>query len=78
MKVQIKERQFEGINIAKLKGIYKGRVKGNKEDTIQFLAKGKHQKALQFLKQDSKGVEVAKLTGCHINTIIKIKKMGLQ
>ena len=76
-KVQIKERQFEGIKIAKLKGTYKGRVIGSKEDTLQFLAKDKNQKALQYLKQGFKGVEVSKLTGVHINTITKIKKIGL-
>ena len=76
-KVQIKERQFEGIKIAKLKGTYKGRVIGSKEDTLQFLGKNKNQKALQYLKQGFKGVEVAKLTGVHINTITKIKKLGI-
>ena len=77
-KVQIKERQFEGIKFAKLKGTYKGRAIGSKEDTLQFLSKDKNQKALQYLKQGFKGVEVAKLTGVHINTITKIKKMGLR
>ena len=77
-KVQIKKHQFEGIKIAKLKGTYKGRAIGSKEDTLQFLSKDKNQKALQYLKQGFKGVEVAKLTGVHINTITKIKKMGLQ
>ena len=48
-KVQIKERQFEGIKIAKLKGAYKGRVIGSKEDALQFLGKDKNQKALQYL-----------------------------
>ena len=76
-KVQIKERQFEGIKIAKLKGTYKGRVIGSKENTLQFLSKDKNQKALQYLKQGFKGVEVSKLTGVHINTITKIKKIGL-
>ena len=76
-KVQIKERQFEGIKIAKLKGTYKGRVIGSKEDTLQFLGKDKNQKALQYLKQGFKEVEVSKLTGVHINTITKFKKLGL-
>ena len=35
-KVQIKERQFECIKLTKLKGTYKGRATGSKEDTIQF------------------------------------------
>ena len=76
-KVQIKEHQFEGTKIAKLKGMYKGTVIGNKEDTLQFLVKDKNQNALKYLKQEFKGVEVSKLTGVHINTITKIKKAGL-
>ena len=33
---------------------------------------------MQYLKQGFKGVEVSKLTGGHINTVTKIKKLGLQ
>src|SRR5436190_21707892 len=36
---QIKERQREGIIIAKANGIYKGRTKGSKEDVQKFLPK---------------------------------------
>ena len=60
-----------------MKGTYKGRATGSKEDTLQFLAKDKNQKALQYLKQGFKGVKVSKLTGVHINPITKIKKLGL-
>ena len=63
-----------GIKIAKLKETHKGRAIGSKEDTLQFLAKDKNQKALQYLKQGFKGVEVAKLIGMHFNTIIQIKR----
>ena len=48
---QIKERQAEGIKIAKMKGIYKGRVEGSKEDTLTFLGKDKNKKALEDLKK---------------------------
>ncbi len=74
---QIKERQLEGIRIAKLKGVYQGRKKGSKEDTLAFLSKEKNRKALEYLKKGYKGVEVSKLTGIHINTITKIKKLAL-
>ena len=43
-KVQIKEHQYEGIKIAKLNGMYKDRVIGSKEDTLQFLTKEKNKK----------------------------------
>lgn len=71
---QIRENQLEGIRIAKLKGVYKGRKTGSKEDTLSFLSKEKNKKAIEYLKKGYKGVEVSKLTGIHINTITKLKK----
>jgi DNA invertase Pin-like site-specific DNA recombinase len=76
-RAQIRERQIAGIQIAKLKGVYKGRVKGSKEDNLSFLGKPKNKKALEYLKKGYKAVEVSKLTGVHINTITKIKKIGI-
>ncbi len=72
---QIKENQLEGIRIAKLKGAYNGRKLGSKEDILSFLSKEKNKKAVDYLKKGFKNVEVAKLTGLHINTITKIKKL---
>lgn len=72
---QIKERQMEGIRIAKLKGAYTGRKRGSKEDVLSFLSKDKNKKAVEYLKKGFKGVEVSKLTGLNINTITKIKKL---
>lgn len=77
-KVQIKERQIEGIRVAKMKGIYLGRKTGSKETTLSFLSKEKNKKALDYLKKGYKVVEVAKLTDLHINTITKIKKLGIK
>lgn len=73
---QIKERQLEGVKIAKLKGTYKGRVKGSSEDVATFLSKEKNKKALELLKKGYKAVEISKITGIHINTVTKIKKLG--
>ncbi len=75
---QIKERQLEGIAMAKLKGVYKGRKSGTTEDTHQFLSKPQNQKALRYLKQGLKAKEAAKLSGVHPNTITKIRKLGLR
>jgi DNA invertase Pin-like site-specific DNA recombinase len=73
---QIKERQLEGIRIAKLKGnVYKGRKAGSKEDLLSFLNKEKNKKAVEYLKRGFKSTEVAKLTGLHINTLTKIKSI---
>ena len=72
---QIKERQREGIRIAKLKGSFKGRKSGTQEDVLSFLSKEKNKKAVDYLKKGFKAVEVAKLTGLNVNTITKIKKV---
>jgi DNA invertase Pin-like site-specific DNA recombinase len=70
----IKERQKEGIQIAKMKGIYTGRKRGTTEDVITFLNKDKNQKVIKYLKKGYKSVEISKIVGIHINTITKIKK----
>ena len=77
-KAQIKERQLEGVRIAKLKGVYKGRVEGTVEDVNAFLGKSKNKKALDYLKKGYKLNEAAKLAGVHINTMTKIKKLAFQ
>jgi DNA invertase Pin-like site-specific DNA recombinase len=75
---QIRERQAEGIMLAKAKGLFSGRKLGSKEDTLRFLSKAKNAKALQYLKKgDLNNTEISKLTGLHINTLTKIKKLGL-
>lgn len=74
---QIRERQLEGIRLAKLKRVYKGRKEGSKEDALVFLSKEKNKKALELLKKGYKAVEVSKIVGININTITKVKKLGL-
>ncbi len=75
-RTQIRERQLEGIKLAKLRGAYKGRLEGSKEDLLRFLSKDKNKKALEYLKKGYKGTEAAKLAGVHINTITKIKQLS--
>jgi len=72
---QIRERQLEGIRIAKMKGVYKGRKEGSKEDLLSFLNKDKNKKAVEYIKKGFKSTEVSKLTGLHINTLTKIKSI---
>ena len=74
----IKERQKEGIFIAKAKGVYKGRVKGSLVSNLEFLNKPKVKKAIEYLNNGMTGVEVSKLTGLHQNTISKIVKIKNQ
>ncbi len=71
---QIKERQYQGIQIAKARGVYKGRIEGTKEDVLTFLSKPKNKKAVDLIKKGYKGVEISKIVGIHLNTISKIKK----
>lgn len=73
---QIKERQLEGIKIAKLKGVYLGRKTGTRENTFQFLSKPKNMKALEYLKKGYKKNEVSKIVGINVNTLTKISKLA--
>jgi DNA invertase Pin-like site-specific DNA recombinase len=73
-KNMLKERQYEGIQIAKAKGLYKGRKKGSSEDNLAFLTK--HQKSIELLKKGYKAKEVAKINDISVNTLTKIKKMS--
>ena len=70
----IRERQREGIVVAKAKGVYKGRKKGTTTSTLDFLNKPKNKIAVERLKLGLKKTDVAKITGLHINTITKISK----
>ena len=74
-RVQSKERQIEGLRIAKLKGTYTGRRTGSKESLVTFLSKDKNKKAYDYLRKGYKVGEVAKITDLHINTVSKIKKL---
>ena len=72
---QIKERQKEGIELAKLRGVYKGRVQGSKEDIRTFLSKPKIAKTIEYLKKGYRASEISRIIGIHVNTITKVKKM---
>ena len=76
-RLQSKENQQAGIAIAKLKGKYRGRKLGAKETVLDFLVKQKRKQVLDYLKKGYKSKEAAKLAGVHINTVTKVKKLGL-
>jgi len=71
----LKERQSEGIQLAKLRGVYKGRVHGSKEDIRRFLSKPKVAKTIDYLKKGYKASEISRIVGIHVNTITKVKTM---
>lgn len=75
---QIRENQMQGVRLAKLKGTYKGRKTGSREDVLKFLNKEKNKKALEYLKKGYKAVEISAIVGINLNTITKIKKLGLK
>jgi DNA invertase Pin-like site-specific DNA recombinase len=74
-RTQILERQRQGIDLAKSKGVYKGRKIGTQEDTLTFLSKPKNKKVIELLRKGYKSKDISQLIGVHINTITKIKKV---
>lgn len=74
-RMAIRERQLQGIEIAKLKGIYRGRQKGTNESSTDFLSK--YPIVVSYLKRHSHYTlkEIAKLGNCNINTVQKVKKI---
>lgn len=67
-----KERQMEGIEIAKSLGKYNNRKQRGKESTLSFLQK--HKQAVELLEQGYKGSHVSKICNLNKNTISKIKR----
>ena len=71
----IRERQREGIELAKLKGKFLGRKKGTSEDPLKFLSKKKNKHAMELLIKGYKNIEVSRITGLHPQTVSKVKGM---
>ena len=67
-----KERQMEGIEIAKTLGKYSNRKPRGKESTIKFIEK--YKKPIELLEKGYKGSEVGKICNLNKNTVSKIKK----
>ena len=69
----ILERQREGIALAKLKGIYKGRVLGSKESEEDFLAK--YKEVAKSLKKGNSVRDTAKICKVSTGTVQKVKRL---
>lgn len=69
-----KERQREGIAIAKIKGVYKGRKQGTKLDSDKLLEK--HKAVVNELKKGESIRRVAKLCGVSTGTVQKVKRLA--
>ena len=69
----LRERQLEGIAIAKAKGKYKGRVRGSSMSDEEFLSK--YAKVVKEIKahEDLPVRKLAKLTGVGTGTVQRVK-----
>jgi DNA invertase Pin-like site-specific DNA recombinase len=74
---QINARIREGIAIAKIKGKYRGRKRGSVEKAEHFLAKPKSRQIGNLLNEDYPITYIAKVVGCSVNTVYKVKNLRM-
>ncbi len=67
------ERQREGIELAKAKGVYKGRVRGSKEAKDEVLAK--YPNVIKRLMEGQSLRNTAKLCDVSLGTVQKVRKL---
>ena len=67
-----RERQMEGIEVARSLGKYDNRKPRGKESTLSFLQK--HKQAVDLLEQGYQGSHVCKICNLNKNTVSKIKR----
>jgi len=65
------ERQKQGIKIAKVKGVYKGRLYGSRMTKEEFLKK--YQNVVKELKKGESLRRTGKLCGCSLGTVQRVK-----
>jgi len=70
--------QREGIEIAKKKGLYRGRKVGTKEPKEKILKKDRNQKILSYLNEGYRYSEICKIVGCSYSTINKVKRINAE
>ena len=68
------ERQKEGIALAKLRGVYKGRDLGSIESDEDFL--NKYNGVIKTLKKGISIRDVAKICSVSVGTVQKVKKIS--
>ena len=72
-RMNIRERQMEGIAIAKAKGLYTGRRKGSHESLLAFLEKPKSQKIIKLLRENTRVTHIAKILSVSVRTVYKVR-----
>jgi DNA invertase Pin-like site-specific DNA recombinase len=73
-RTNLRERQLEGIAVAKAQGKYVGRRHGTEESADHFLAKPKSIQIAKMLADDYPVIHVAKILGVSTTTVIKVKR----
>lgn len=72
---QIKERTLEGIENAKLKGVYLGRAKGSEESIEKFMNKAKTNTIIKHLNNGESIRRTALLSKCSVSLVQKVVKL---
>lgn len=75
---KILERQKEGIENAKIKGVYQGRASGSAESIEVFMNKSKTQAILRELKRKESIRRTAKLAGASQALVQKVKRIAIE
>jgi DNA invertase Pin-like site-specific DNA recombinase len=70
------ERQREGINIRKEKGLYIGRQIGTTETPEKIISKPKNKKILLYLNKGYSYNEISSIIPCSKSTIVRVKKIS--
>lgn len=73
-RVNLRERQLEGIAVAKAKGVYKGRQRGSSMDNQELLEKYKHVTKEIKNHPDLSIRKLAKITSVSVGTAQRVKK----
>ena len=71
----IRERQREGIEVRKAKGLYCGRRINTQESNEKFLHKKKSKQILEYLSLGYSQYEIKQILGCSYSTISKVKRL---
>jgi len=74
---QAREAQAQGIELAKARGVYKGRQQNTKESVGDFLSKPRNMKAFDLIEKGYKGTEIASILKMSETTICKVKRLGI-
>lgn len=73
-RANLRERQLEGIAVAKAKGVYKGRERGTCMEESEFLDKYKHVVKEIKTHPDLSIRKLAKITNVSVGTVQRVKK----